>query len=458
MSFSNGFVIGLQSVIIPNIRESSIKLTLQQESWLPAIMILMLFPSQFISGLLTSKFGRKYVILASQIPSVFAFVLLYFSQEFWHFFIAFLLSGLVGGGLGIGPMFLAEICSPKYRGVFMNLKIGFFAIGIALVHILSNFFHWRSLIMYGLISSLLGIISTAYCPDSPSWFASKGRFDECKKTFHWFRGDSENKELKQLIECQSKDLKRKKLISMEKKLTVCKHLRERSFLLAVSLNLSCVLIVEACGKQQFMMYVFDIFSSIFSDKNNFYYYAFGLDLCDIIGGFTSCFVIHKFNRRSMLLGSGIPANILLYFICALSFCFSQDFISDKYSWVMICLFAVYFFILSCGALPTCFIIMGEVYPLEYRGVGVSISSIIFVGTMFIVTKISPFMLKYCGVSGTFLINAVISSLVLIHIYYYLPETNRKTLQDIENELKNNNNEINEDVEENIMLGNTFVSS
>ncbi|CAK1546774.1 unnamed protein product [Leptosia nina] len=88
-----------------------------------------------------------------------------------------------------------------------------------------------------------------------------------------------------------------------------------------------------------------------------------------------------------------------------------------------------------GIIPAAYTVIGEVYPLEYRGLGSFISGMALLTSYTIIIKFIPLMIDRVGVEGMFAIFATCLLLCVIGLYFILIETKDKTLQEIENEMK-----------------------
>ncbi|XP_068633563.1 facilitated trehalose transporter Tret1-2 homolog [Battus philenor] len=69
----------------------------------------------------------------------------------------------------------------------------------------------------------------------------------------------------------------------------------------------------------------------------------------------------------------------------------------------------------------------------------------------IVLKFAPKVFKAFGLHGTFLLYGIVTTLCTLVLYWYLPETKDKTLQEIEEHFKKETRESTESKEENKTL-------
>ena len=80
-------------------------------------------------------------------------------------------------------------------------------------------------------------------------------------------------------------------------------------------------------------------------------------------------------------------------------------------------------------------ICGELLPLESRSLSICVVALSFKIIYGTFVKVCPYCFKAFGMHGTFLLFALSSSICLVLIYLYIPETKDKSLQEISDCLK-----------------------
>jgi MFS family permease len=84
--------------------------------------------------------------------------------------------------------------------------------------------------------------------------------------------------------------------------------------------------------------------------------------------------------------------------------------------------------------PVTWVVISEIFPNRIRGAAVSVSVASLWIACFILTYTFPVLNQSLGPAGTFWLYAVICVLGFIFIFFKLPETKNKTLEQIEKEL------------------------
>lgn len=104
--------------------------------------------------------------------------------------------------------------------------------------------------------------------------------------------------------------------------------------------------------------------------------------------------------------------------------------------VVVCLAA--YLMMNSGGISVCiWLINAEVYPLFVRGKGASLGAFSHWFFDFIVTLTTLSLVTALGTTHTFWLYGFISILAVLFIYYLVPETKGKSLEEIERELREN---------------------
>jgi len=80
--------------------------------------------------------------------------------------------------------------------------------------------------------------------------------------------------------------------------------------------------------------------------------------------------------------------------------------------------------------------MGELFPAETKAIASGIAVLLNWFLVFLVTKTFPAMNKDLGTDVTFWIFAAIMAIATVFTYFVVPETKGKSLQEIQEELRN----------------------
>lgn len=351
-----------------------------------------------------------------------------------------LVGRLIGGfalssGYVCGCCIIAECVSPKYRGTFLNIKSIFTFTGYLLVHIMEHYLSWRTVALVGVIPCALSLLSNMTWPESPSWLLSKNRFEDFEASFYWFRGrdDEAVKELESMVQAQKLriTLTPKTDLISQKIDKFCRKLSQKTFLKPLAIVLLSTVLMESSGRHFFPAYAVDIMMNITNNKSSSFYYVIAVDLIMLSSSLISSVVIKLIGRRTLLFFSGIISAAILSTLSLIMFLISKEYVTISNPWLvpsMICVFFI-FASLGCNSIPI--VVYGEIFPLQHRESGTGFGGAIQAIAIFVYLKITPYLVFYFKLHGTFAWFSALMVVSLLYLYFALPETRNRTLQQIE---------------------------
>ena len=148
----------------------------------------------------------------------------------------------------------------------------------------------------------------------------------------------------------------------------------------------------------------------------------------------SGFLVDRFGRRALLFGSAFGVAISLaamgtFFHYKVKWGDAEA--TSRLGWLPLVSLVVFFASFSCGFANVPFIIMGELFPFRYRSVLGPISSSFNLLCAFTVVRSYPNLEKALGRNGAFWFFMACTLLSIAFVYFLLPETKGKSLQEIE---------------------------
>lgn len=277
----------------------------------------------------------------------------------------------------------------------------------------------------------LAALGTIFWPESPSWLAYKGRFDECVTSFEWIRGkDLESKrEVKELITAQQELRNMKRLKKSGLLIRNLLAMKSKEFLKPFTVVLMLIILTQVCGRHYLLAYVVQIMISLTGDKSKAYYYTIGLDVMKILAILTSSYIVRICKRRALLLHTGTLACILLSLVCIFHLLVHKEILSI--TWLTPLLLILYNIVCYVGVIPVSMVLKGELFPIEYKGLGTSVLGVFYSLSSMVLMKSTSVMLDALDTHGTFAVFLIIAVVSLVCLFYILPETKDRTLQDIE---------------------------
>ncbi|XP_059057818.1 facilitated trehalose transporter Tret1-like [Achroia grisella] len=430
-----GFVLGFPAILTPAITTTShvtdIHATKNDASTITAAYGMTGCIGFLIVPPLMQIYGRKITSIFLNTAVLCGFVIIAVSPNVITLIIGRAVQGISFGGLYISSILASEYSHPKRRGFFVIFKITASCIGVLICHSCGFLTSWRNIAWMSSIPPTLAILATTMLPESPLWLAFKGRYEESITAFEWIRGKDKlaQKELKELLTAQYELRRirnsRESVLSRIKKAITSKEFLKPFLIVTELLTLS-----QMCGRYYFIAYVIQIMTQLTGDETKAFYYTVTLDLMKIFAVLLSSYIVQLFNRRLLLFFSGSLSCFLLAVVCVIQYLDWK--FSINLGWSTPALLVVYDFVCNAGVIPLSILLKGEMFPLQYKGIGICASGVLNALISMITLKLTSPMLDALKVHGTFSVYMSVAVILLVHLYFILPETKDRTLQDIEN--------------------------
>ncbi|XP_050678177.1 facilitated trehalose transporter Tret1-like isoform X2 [Leptidea sinapis] len=410
----HGCSFGYPAILLPKLlaNDSVIPITKSEASWIAGTLSLTMLMAYFITTPLMDSLGRRYTHIILTIPAIAGWLVIVMATT-----VSEIIIGRILNGISIGMLFtlrsalIGEYTSPQYRGGLLTTASLSQAFGIFFVHLLGSFTSWQRTALICVFFHFISLLMIIYSPESPSWFLAKGRYDECRDVFKWLRGNKEDNELEHMIQAQTELKKLNNEIPKYSIRTCIETLKKNEFYKPIVLMSHCNIILQFSGGTTMAAYATVILSHILGEGANVSFWMVFLDTQRIIFNTVAVFVLNKFKRRTMMfltIGVCIFSHIA---IATYVLSTTLGWMSTSI-WLPALLINIQFITVAVGTVPLPIIVTGEVFPLKYKDLTYNL-----------------------GFYGTYYLYALIMSFNLIMVWFLLPETKGKTLQEIEDEFR-----------------------
>ncbi|KAF5463965.1 hypothetical protein F2P56_014084 [Juglans regia] len=421
-----------------------------QVSVLAGILNLCALVGSLIAGRVSDYIGRRYTIVLASIIFLIGSVLMGYGPSY-----GVLLSGRCIAGIGVGfalmiaPVYTAEISPPSSRGFLTSLPDIAISFGI-LVGYVSNYLFskltlklgWRMMLGVAAIPSLALAFGILYMPESPRWLAMQGRLGEAKSMLLKISSSKED------AERRFRDIKL--AVGVDENCTdnvvqVSKsskgHGAWKELLLRPTPSVRKILFVaiglhffdHATGIEAVVLYSPRIFKAAgVVDKRKLLLATVGVGVTKTLFIFIATFLLDRVGRRVLLL---IGTTGMVAALTTLGFALTMvEHSEEKLMWALILsICAVYTFVafFSMGMGPIAWVYLSEIFPLRVRALGVGIG--VAVNRVMNATVSMSFISIYKAITigGAFFMFAGLGLCSLAFIYFCMPETKGKSLEEVE---------------------------
>jgi MFS transporter, SP family, arabinose:H+ symporter len=377
-----------------------------------------------LAGIPADKYGRR--------DSLRVLAVLFFASALgcslawnWLSLVTFrFIAGLaIGGSSVIGPMYIAEIAPPKWRGRL----VGFFQFNIVfgiLLAYFSNFLigllslgqaEWRWKLGVSAAPATLFFLMLFVIPRSPRWLVKKGRFEEAEDVLKQLGDINEEEDLKQIIAS----------IDAEHA-GASQRLFSRKFLYPIVLAVLVAMFNQLAGINSILYYLNDIFSRAGFTKVSGDLQAVVIGATNLTFTMIAMLVIDKLGRKTMLLIGSVGTCACL---AAVSYLFHARTYERLLIWPLMGYIA--FFAFSQGAVIWVYI--SEVFPNAVRAKGQSLGSFTHWFMTAVLSWIFP-LLSAHSAAVPFAFFSIMMAVQFVVVLFVFPETKGISLEEMQKKL------------------------
>ncbi|XP_013108729.1 facilitated trehalose transporter Tret1-2 homolog isoform X2 [Stomoxys calcitrans] len=404
-------------------------------SWIGSAMTLGAACVCIPIGFLINFIGRKLTMLLLVLPFTVGWAMLIWAQNVEMMYAARFILGISGGAFCVtAPMYTGEIAQKEIRGTLGSFFQLMITAGILFVYAIGAGLDvfWMSVVC-GILPLVFGAIFV-FMPESPTYLVSKDKNEGAIKSIQWLRG--EEYDYKMEIE-ELKETERK---IKENPVSVGTALMRPVTLKALSISLGLMFFQQLCGINAVIFYSTDIFVDANTGINaNLSTIVVGI--MQVIATFVSVMVVDKLGRRLLLLASACVMALSTIAMGIYFYMQEKDASSvDNLGWLPVSSLCVFIIMFSIGFGPVPWLMMGELFSSDIKGVAGSIAGTSNWVLAFIVTKTFEDLKGALGAGPTFWLFAGITIVGAIFVFFFVPETKGKSLNEIQRELAGNRNE------------------
>ncbi|TFK45702.1 hexose transporter [Heliocybe sulcata] len=409
-----------------------------------------------LAGYTSDKLSRKYAIIVGICWFVVGSALQTGSVGY-----GMLVVGRLVGGIGIGtlsmvaPLYMSEISPPNIRGALLVLEEWNIVFGIVVAYWITygtryirSEWAWRFPFILQILPGLLLALGASTLPFSPRWLASKGRDKEALASLARLRHlpPSDARVQKEFTEIRAE-------VAFQREMVEAKHPRlagRRGWSAEMSreVGLWGDLFRSGCYKrtlvgtglmffQQFVginaliYYSSSLFETLGLGYNTRLTMGGIMNVCQLIGVTPSFLLLDRVGRRPLLLWGSVGMTICHIIVAVLVGMYTGRWETNQdKGWVGVAFILVYMIVFGLTWGPVPWAMPAEIFPSSLRAKGVAISVVSNWFNNFVIGLITPPLVQDTG-KGAFIFFAVFSALSWVFVYFFVPETRRKTLEEMD---------------------------
>lgn len=374
------------------------------------------------AGALADRIGRRATLLTAGITFGAGALMSAFAPS-----IAVLLCGRIIVGVAIGfssvvaPLYISEVSPARVRGGLVSLYQFAITLGILAAFLVDYAFagsgSWRWMLGLAIVPSLILIVGMVPLPESPRYLFKIARDVEARVELRRISGDGAIMEEEASI--------RETLVVRHAGFSALNGPAARSALL---IGVALAILQQVVGINTVIYYGPQIFQMAGIASNQASIFATALvGVVNVALTLVAIFFVDSFGRKPLLYLGCLGMFAALSW---LAFSFSQPHLEGSLAGIALASLMLYVGCFAFSMGPIVWLLIAEVFPLQARGLGMSISALANWLANFVVSLFFLTMVEKLGRPLTFATYAVMCLVTMAFVWRMVPETKREMLERI----------------------------
>ncbi|KAK5640892.1 hypothetical protein RI129_009439 [Pyrocoelia pectoralis] len=425
-----GVSVSWTSPVLPQLESNKTVYHISSEdaSWIGSVLGLGVLAAALPVGVLVDRFGPKICVIALVVPHLIFTVVAVISKNVFVLCIARFFSGMATGGTCVvSPIYMSEISDVRFRGTLGSFFECLIYVGVSIVAVIGAYVEYKSFTIVLGVAGLTMALLFFFLPDSPTYLVKVNEKEAAKRALLFYR--SKNFDVSTEISQIENSLERK-----TKKLTLREALKSRRVVRGLIAAVGLTMFQRLCANDCVLFYAVNIFEAAQTGMNA-YTSTIILALAQVIAAVINVFVVQMANRRTFLFISTLGMSLAL---ALLGVFFQLKNLGVDFSGIGLiplgCLI-VHAFAFSTGMGPILWMINGELFAPDVKGLANGATMTTNWLLLSVVTKSFPIMMDKLGPNYTFYFFALCMLVCATFVKFCVPETRGKTLEQIQQELQ-----------------------
>ncbi|XP_037967227.2 facilitated trehalose transporter Tret1 [Plutella xylostella] len=449
--FSAGLGKGYSSPAIASLQGTSnstrrdFQLSDQQASWLASLSFLgALFGG--MAGGAAMRHGRRRVLALAAVPFSLSWLLTVLAASVKVMCLTSFLGGFCTSILTmLSQVYISEISVPDIRGCLSAVLKIVGHLGVLFSFTIGAYLDWQQLALCISAAPLLLFCTVLYIPETPSYLVLSGRDEEAYQSLLWLRGP--NSDVSQELATIRTNVLASRNFSQRQSLASGNFLsafdaRTMNRLLGpILVTCGLMMFQRFSGAHAFSFYAVPIFRKTFGGMNP-HGAAIAVSFVQLLASCLSGLLIDTVGRLPLLIVSSVLMSMALAGFGSYAYyeevhrnqriqnvMFHQAL--GQNDWIPLLCVLVFTIAFSLGMSPISWLLIGELFPLEYRAFGSAMATAFSYLCAFVGVKTFVDFQQALGLHGAFWLYASISVGGLCFVVCCVPETKGKDLDEMD---------------------------
>ena len=381
-----------------------------------------------VSGALSDRLGRRTIILAAAIIFAIGAIGAGLSPNVWVLLVFRFMLGLgVGAASALVPSYISESAPTDVRGSLSSLFQLAITLGILIAYLVNGAFagaeDWRWPLGLAFVPAAVLFVGMYFLPETPRWLVSKNREEEARQVLNRSRSEEETEnEIKQIHEVEQEEEEQVGYAEL-----FAPWVRP---MIVVGIGLA--VFQQFVGINTVIYYAPTIIKSTGLGSSASILSTIGIGIVNVVMTVVAILIIDRVGRKTLLIVGLVGMIIALVVIGG---AFLVPGLSGIISWVTLVGLMLYVASFAVSFGPLLWVMLPEIFPVKARGAGTGLSSLSNWGANFIVAQAFLPLVAIAGRTAVFWGLGVICVLAGIFIYFVVPETKGRSLEEIESDLR-----------------------
>ncbi|KAG6840527.1 hypothetical protein C0991_006165 [Blastosporella zonata] len=432
------------------------------QSLLTAILQIGGYVGSLTAGLFGEVYSRKHTILSGALWVILGSFLCAGAKD-----LAFLYSGRFFTGIGVGTLagigflYNAELAPPEVRGLLVAMQQLGVTFGIMVAYWIgygTNFIGgtgsgqkdlaWQLPWIIQGIPAVILAFGTFFMPYSPRLLVNKGRDDEAIATLSYLRDLPEDHELIQIefLEIKAEAIFNRRILEqrypqlvkeggnvwVRELMGYANLFRTQDSFKRTAIAGIIMFFQQWTGIDSIIYYAPFIFQNLGLSSNSVSLLATGVvGVIMVLASILSMVFIDRLGRKPLWIASCTGMGLSMLIVGVITAKFSSDWTAHAAGgWAAVIFVWIYIANFAYGAGPVSWTLISEIFPLSTRAKGTAIGATSNWANTIVVAYSVPPMIKHIGF-GTYILFAVINVFSIVFVYFFVPETKGKTLEEMD---------------------------
>ncbi len=415
-----------------------------------ASMLLGCAIGAFFGGSLADKFGRKPILLVTAVAFIISAWGSGAAGSSLTFVFARILGGFaVGAASVLVPAYISEIAPPKVRGALTTLMQLMIVVGLFIAFVSNyniagtaggateafwgGFDAWQWMFWVEIIPAGIFFLGLLFIPESPRYLVAAGKLDEAKAVLASLTNSVTASEKIKDIQSTLEENRKPKLSDV-----ISKHTGKIQPIIWVGLGLTTL--QQFTGINVVFYYGATLWQAAgFTEENALLQNVISGSV-NVLFTFVAIALVDKVGRKPLLM---IGALGQAFMLGALALIFGTAAATDGGALQLEGNMGLYallsangyiaFFAFTWG--PIMWVMLGEMFPNQFRGAALAICGLIHWLSNFTITMTFPVLLASIGLGMSYGIYAGFGVLAFFFVKRYVVETKGRTLEDMSRDIQ-----------------------